>query len=72
MVATRCRFSDVRELKSGLEFLYSMGIVLYYIDAERLSEIVFLRPQWVAHVMKTIIRHDMQTVVYVILIISQE
>ncbi len=43
-------------------FVHTMGLILYYADSPKLCETVFLKPQWVANVVKTIIRHDLSMV----------
>ena len=52
-------FSKAEELHIALKSLHEIGYVLWYEDNEMLRDIVFVDPQWVVNMIKTVIRHNM-------------
>lgn len=42
-----------------VQFLHDIGDLLYYPENDRLSDFVFLQPQWLVDVIKYLIRHDL-------------
>lgn len=54
-------FSKPEQLHNALKSLHEIGYVLWYHDNELLRDIVFVDPQWVVNMIKTVIRHNMFT-----------
>ena len=54
-------FSNQDKLEAALELLHNTGYVLWYRNIPTLNDIVFLSPQWVVDMIKSVIRHDMFT-----------
>ena len=55
-------FATTDELRAGLNFVHSLGLVFYFSHSSTLKDTVFMHPQWVADVLKCFIRHDMEKV----------
>ena len=54
-------FSNQDKLEAALELLHNTGYVLWYKNIPTLNDTVFLSPQWVVDMIKSVIRHDMFT-----------
>jgi hypothetical protein len=52
---------DEGELGAALHFMHSLGVILHFPHGS-LSQTVFLHPQWVACMIRVIIRHDLDKV----------
>lgn len=51
-------FQTKEEMCAGLRFSRSLGQVLWFEESTALCDLVFVHPQWVANIIRMVIRHN--------------
>ncbi len=55
VIARECHYSDDKDLLRGIQFLHSLGDLLYFPESSELGSIVFLDPQWLVNVLREVV-----------------
>ena len=71
-VGEKCGFGSTHDLCTALDLMHGLGMVLFFrhksnydqdiVEGDELQNIVFLRPQWVANIVRMVIRHNIDKV----------